>query len=516
MRLLRPGSPRRLPPATGGTYGGDERYRAYDAPVTRRRNFWPWLIVAGALIALGIGGWFLYGNVQDQINDNKPLVVQQYTGILEVRAVDLIRGDGFEPNVRRVPNGDQPVGIVFDQSPVEGTSLQRDGIVTILVSTGKKSVTVPDVVGSQVTDAVATLTRAGLVAKSVGVASDKLAGTVTAQDPSSGTSVTEGATVRINYSTGPKQVAVPPVVGLDYSAALQQLQASGFAVARVDVESPQAAGIVVSQVPTGSSTATKGSKVTLSVSNGPQTTPVPDVTGLTTADARTTLTDAGFKVTVTKQETDVETFDGVVISQDPPGNTQQDPNTVITLFVGTYIPPETTPADTTTTDDADADAMSPRIRVAVLAGGRSSEHEISLASARSVVDALDPDRYETRTIEIGRDGAWALPPGAAAVGAPGRQGGLARADGVRPTGSRSRRRGDAHSPRARSARTGRCRACSSSPTSHTSAQASPPPRCAWTRTCSRRCSAIAGSRSRRASRSAPETPSRTRSATPCS
>ncbi len=54
--------------------------------------------------------------------------------------------------------------------------------------------------------------------------------------------------------------------------------------------------------------------------------------------------------------------------------------------------------------------MSARIRVAVLAGGRSSEHEISLASARSVVEALDPERYETHTIEIGRDGAWALPP----------------------------------------------------------------------------------------------------------
>jgi len=53
-----------------------------------------------------------------------------------------------------------------------------------------------------------------------------------------------------------------------------------------------------------------------------------------------------------------------------------------------------------------------RLRVAVLAGGRSSEHEISLASARSVVEALDPDRYETRLIEIGRDGAWALPPAA--------------------------------------------------------------------------------------------------------
>ena len=52
--------------------------------------------------------------------------------------------------------------------------------------------------------------------------------------------------------------------------------------------------------------------------------------------------------------------------------------------------------------------MSGRIRVAVLAGGRSSEHDISLASARSVLAALDPERYETTTIEIGRDGRWAL------------------------------------------------------------------------------------------------------------
>ncbi|MEI7760118.1 MAG: D-alanine--D-alanine ligase family protein [Thermoleophilia bacterium] len=60
--------------------------------------------------------------------------------------------------------------------------------------------------------------------------------------------------------------------------------------------------------------------------------------------------------------------------------------------------------------------MSARLRVAVLAGGRSSEHDISLASARSVVEALDPARYETKTIEIGRDGVWALPSAPGAVG----------------------------------------------------------------------------------------------------
>ena len=341
---------------TGGTYGGDERYRAYDATTVRRRNWWPWVIAAGAILAVAVGGWFLYDNVQNQINENKPMPVQQYTGIVESKAVDLIIADGFEPKVQRLPSAEQPVGIVFEQSPTEGTSLAKGGIVTIKVSTGKKTVDVPDVVGKQLTDAVAALTRAGLNAKSVGVPSDKPSGTVTAQDPRPGTSLVEGASVRINYSTGPKQVAVPPVVGLDYSTALQQLQAAGFAVARTDVESTQPAGVVTAQVPSGSSTATKGSTVNLSVSNGPQTTPLPDVTGQTQADATATLKAAGFKVKVTQQDTDVETFDGVVISQDPVGNSQQDPNTVVTLFVGQYVAP---PADTTTTTDTTATTTTP-------------------------------------------------------------------------------------------------------------------------------------------------------------
>ena len=56
--------------------------------------------------------------------------------------------------------------------------------------------------------------------------------------------------------------------------------------------------------------------------------------------------------------------------------------------------------------------MSPRIRVAILAGGRSSEHEISLASARSVRAALDPARYEVTEIGIRRDGRWEIGSGA--------------------------------------------------------------------------------------------------------
>jgi D-alanine-D-alanine ligase len=49
-----------------------------------------------------------------------------------------------------------------------------------------------------------------------------------------------------------------------------------------------------------------------------------------------------------------------------------------------------------------------KIRVAVVMGGRSSEHDVSLDSARSVLDALDPARFDTVTVEIRRDGRWEL------------------------------------------------------------------------------------------------------------
>ena len=43
-------------------------------------------------------------------------------------------------------------------------------------------------------------------------------------------------------------------------------------------------------------------------------------------------------------------------------------------------------------------------------GGRSSEHDVSLTSARSVIDALDPALYEVRPVEISREGRWELAP----------------------------------------------------------------------------------------------------------
>ncbi len=50
-----------------------------------------------------------------------------------------------------------------------------------------------------------------------------------------------------------------------------------------------------------------------------------------------------------------------------------------------------------------------RLRIGVLYGGRSSEHEVSLASAAAVIRHLDPARYEPIAILVGKDGRWTLP-----------------------------------------------------------------------------------------------------------
>ena len=53
--------------------------------------------------------------------------------------------------------------------------------------------------------------------------------------------------------------------------------------------------------------------------------------------------------------------------------------------------------------------MSKKIRVGVIFGGRSGEHEVSLRSARAVIDAIDPLRYEVIPIAITKDGGWLSP-----------------------------------------------------------------------------------------------------------
>lgn len=53
--------------------------------------------------------------------------------------------------------------------------------------------------------------------------------------------------------------------------------------------------------------------------------------------------------------------------------------------------------------------MKKKIKVGILFGGKSAEHEVSLQSAKNVVDAIDKDKYEVALIGIDKTGRWLLP-----------------------------------------------------------------------------------------------------------
>jgi eukaryotic-like serine/threonine-protein kinase len=325
--------------------GGQPPYE----PPPKRRAIWAWLLGLGALLAVAAGAFLLFEAVQRQLEASKPVAVPYVVGLRQDQAVTQITQKNLEPRVRRVSNSDVAEGFVFAQNPTEGTRVEKGSEVIIDVSTGKPQVSVPSVVGQSETDAVAELTRAGLDAQIAQVNSSEEEGTVVAQSPEAGVTVVEGTQVRINVSKGPRPISVPSVIGATYDQAAAELRRAGFEVTRVDVaNSDFAAGIVTDQNPSGGSEASRGSTVTLSVSKGPTTSAVPDVTNQEATVAVTTLENAGFRTREVVEDTDDATQDGIVIAQDPIGGTQANPNTIITLFVGRFTG-TTTETETTPT-----------------------------------------------------------------------------------------------------------------------------------------------------------------------
>ena len=319
-------------------------YYDLDEPI-HRRPVWPWIAAFLFVVGAAVGGWFLYAQITHKLASNKVIPVNYYVGMREAQARAKITADGFEPRVNHHSSLKTAAGFVFRQDPISGNRIHKGDPVRIWVSTGVPKVEVPDVVGKQSTDAVSALNDAHLKPDVHEVASGTPVGQVTAQDPAAGTQQPQGSSVRINVSKGPTPVSVPSVVGEPIATATSALQAQGFKVSPTYVDSNQPANNVISQSPAAGSSAGKGSVVSLTVSNGPKTSTVPDVTSLDLGSAQQTLSDSGFGNRVVFEDTSDPNSEGLVLSQTPPGGTQLKPGGNVTLTVGRY---PTTPPPTTT------------------------------------------------------------------------------------------------------------------------------------------------------------------------
>jgi beta-lactam-binding protein with PASTA domain/predicted Ser/Thr protein kinase len=325
--------PRRPPAAARPGY-------RYAEPPPRRRPVWPWLLALLLVVLAAVAGWYAFGQIQDALSGGSTASVPFVVGQREDLAVQNILEKGLQVEVHREPHETVKVGEVFEQSPDGGVRVDKGGVVDIRVSTGPPRVEVPNVVGRSRDDAIALLTEAKLKAKPREVFSKEEPGTVIAQHPVGGELVLQGTNVQINISKGVQPLTVPNVVGQQYDSAAGQLQGQGFAVARRDVDSSQPVDTVIDQQPRGGGSLARGGTVTLFVSKGPKESTIPDVEGLDEASATETLEQSGFTVDVQEQDTTDENYDGVVLTQDPPGGTRAKPGTTVTIVVGRLVPLE--------------------------------------------------------------------------------------------------------------------------------------------------------------------------------
>jgi serine/threonine-protein kinase len=309
----------------------------YDEPPPKRRRWVPWLLVALLLAAAGFAGWYVYTQIQEQLEASQPVAVPNVVGLREELAVDKIEEAGFVAKVERAASADVKQDFVMDQRPDAGARIQKGDEVTIIVSTGVPKTTVPNVVGMDYADAVDALEEVNLDAKRREVFSKKRVGRVVGQEPPAGEVVPEGTQVVLRVSKGLETVAVPDVLDQSEESARSELEAAGFTVSVVEAASDTTPeGLVSAQNPDPGTQAAKGSAVTITVSTGPSTAEVPNVVGQQREAAVDDLEEAGFDVNVETVPVTDPTQDNVVQDQDPDGGSQAESGSTVTIFVGEF------------------------------------------------------------------------------------------------------------------------------------------------------------------------------------
>jgi serine/threonine-protein kinase len=277
--------------------------------------------------------------------------VPNVTGKPLSAALAILQNAGFDPSVERTASdaADGTDGTVLRQDPQPGTKAKEGDEVSLIVSSGPGTKPVPDVVGQPVKSATKTLQEAGFkVDQRDATSEDVPKGRVISTSPDAQTPVDVGSTVILTVSSGREKVAVPDVVNQDREDARAQLEQAGFVVETKQQEDrDHDPGTVLSQDPSAGTQLAQGKTVTITVAKEPDTAVVPDVVGRDVNDAANTLNDAGFVTNQVSQPVSSRAQNGKVLSQNPPAGSTAKTDSRVTITVGEYTPPATTPTTPT-------------------------------------------------------------------------------------------------------------------------------------------------------------------------
>ncbi|CAM5732963.1 putative serine/threonine-protein kinase [Streptomyces badius] len=290
------------------------------------------MVVAGILVLIGA---ILIGRV----------IFSDNGGADEVKAPNLVGSTLEEAQTLASRSGvtvqkgaeepceEQEKGQICSQDPKADAMMDKDGTVTVVVSSGAPKVEVPNVLEKSEDGAREVLESKGFSVNVTTAESEAAEGTVIKQDPKGGAKADEEAEVTITVAKKTTE-PMPDVLTRQYDDAVAQLSKLGFTnVSRADVDSDKPAGEVIEQTPAGPSNQAKDVQIVLKVSKGPaepEKVQIPgDIAGKSYQDAKGQLEGLGFVVQLAPGSVDKP--NAKVITSNPGPNTEADKGSTVML-----------------------------------------------------------------------------------------------------------------------------------------------------------------------------------------
>lgn len=264
------------------------------------------LVVAIAVFA--IGTIFVIGQAAGMFKSNPKVTdekgkaqvtVPDILGMTVEEATETLNKKGLGLSIAERAYSDKyEKGEIMEQKTAANKKVDKNTEIQVVVSNGEEilTVAVPDVSGQSESAAQKTLEDANLVVDSESKYDDHIeAGKVISTDPAAGMEVEEGTHVKMYVSMGVEKVEVPQITGITSEEAQAALAAVGLIGGSVTEEYSEEydAGYVISQGKSAGSKLEKGSAVDYVVSKGSSKVEVPDLYGMTMAEAQQALSDFG-------------------------------------------------------------------------------------------------------------------------------------------------------------------------------------------------------------------------------
>ena len=214
---------------------------------------------------------------------------------------------------------------------------------------------VPRVVGMTYDAAAAALDKAGFHAIRGQTRFHKTIprDVVLEQDPPAGSIQKRGADVTLAMSGGQSTATVPEVAGSSQQQARIAIESAGFTFGGISEQtSTLARGAVISTNPPAGTTAELPATVSIIMSQGPSNVQIPDLTGRTLPDARSTLEQLGLHLGATTRDTSSFTPENTILGQAPAAGSTVSAGASVNLRISRFPPPPRLPAIDTTRHDS--------------------------------------------------------------------------------------------------------------------------------------------------------------------